>query len=230
MMSEPYPIFINLAQRPVLLVGAGRVALRKAEGLLRAGAALTVVAPMRREEFAALPEHRYEAAAYASAMMVRRPRWALAFAATDVTVVNEQVVRDAQAAGILCCRCDDPEGGDFAGGAVLRQPGLMVAVSTQGASPALAVRLRDAVGGKLDPVLLELAGLLAQWRREVLEGSLEAEARRQLLLRLAGTEMEEILRIGGAAAAQQAFGQWRRAAQAAASGGGAGKAEVTDEA
>lgn len=231
MMSEPYPIFLNLAQRPVLLVGAGRVALRKARGLLAAGAALTVVGPgPRLAEFEGLPAHTYEATNYQSLIMERRPRWALVFAATDAPLVNVQVLMDARAAGILCGRCDDPESGDFAGGATLQKPGLVLAISTQGASPALAARLRDTVGSSLDPGLLELSGLLAHWRPEVLENLALPAVRRQLLLRLASPEMEQILRVGGHAVAEATFKQWLREAQFSAPEPGADKAGLTDEA
>src|SRR5215471_17853812 len=50
-----YPIFLDLESRPVLVVGAGKVALRKTRGLIEAGARVTVIAPRHRPEFEALP-------------------------------------------------------------------------------------------------------------------------------------------------------------------------------
>ncbi len=83
---------------------------------------------------------RRRAEPYQSAILRSTPRWLLVFAATDDRGVNESVQRDAAAAAILCCRCDEPERGDFTGGAIFRQGGVTLAVSTQGASPVLAVR------------------------------------------------------------------------------------------
>ncbi|MEI8197708.1 MAG: bifunctional precorrin-2 dehydrogenase/sirohydrochlorin ferrochelatase, partial [Phycisphaerae bacterium] len=164
-MADIYPIFLYLIDRPVLLVGAGAVALRKATGLVAAGAQVTVVAPPpAHPDFAGLGSHNYEPIAYYSGMMLRHPRWSLVFAATDRPEVNARVLADARAQGIFCTRCDQPETGDFSNPALLQRPGVTVAVSTHGASPVLAVRLRESIAAQLDPVLLELSEALARWR------------------------------------------------------------------
>jgi len=80
------------------------------------------------------------------AMMHRRR---IAFAATDQHAVNAQIADDAAALGLLCNVADDPRAGDFHLPAVHREPGLLVAVSTAGASPARAKRLRDQIAAWL---------------------------------------------------------------------------------
>jgi precorrin-2 dehydrogenase/sirohydrochlorin ferrochelatase len=93
-------------------------------------------------------------------------RWRLAFAATDSSDVNEAVARDAAAAGILCCRCDLPHGGDFFGAAAWQQDGITVAVSTAASSPALAGRVRDAIGASLDPIYTQWTKVLRTHGKE----------------------------------------------------------------
>lgn len=216
-MADLYPIFLSLTGRPVLLVGAGHVALRKATGLLAADAKLTVIAPPPADpDFATLPPHIYEPGAYDSAMMLRTPRWSLVFAATDRPQVNAQVLADARAQGILCTRCDQPDTGDFSNPALLQRPGVTVAVSTHGASPVLAVRLRDGIAADLDPLLLQLSEYLAKWRPQILAAVPDPVARRALLTRLASPDMEEILRHGGTTAAEATFALWLQTAQSAA--------------
>ena len=228
----PYPVFLNLVRRPVLVVGGGAVGLRKTRGLLACGARVTIVSPVFEPGFDEITGVERVEAAYAAAHMTRRA-WRLVFAATDVQRVNAQVEKGAAAAGILCCRCDEPEAGDFSGGAHERigntQPaggkggqrngksggagGVMLAVSTAGASPALAARIcREAAAG-IDPVLPLLADLLAEWRAAVKTAILDIGARRALLQRVAGREMEEILRQKGVGAARRAFKKWLAAAK-----------------
>jgi len=73
----------------------------------------------------------------------------LVFAATDQRAVNAQVADDAAALELLCNVADDPRAGDFHLPAVYREPGLLVAVSTAGASPARAKQLRDQIASWL---------------------------------------------------------------------------------
>src|SRR5690349_12848987 len=84
---QHYPIFLNLEGRPAVVVGAGRVALRKVRGLVEAGARVTVVAPRSEPEFAALPlrmvARRFRASDLKGA--------ALVFAATDDRKVNRRI-------------------------------------------------------------------------------------------------------------------------------------------
>ena len=214
-MADPhaYPVFLDLDQRPVLIVGGGGVGLRKAQGLAPTGAQLTVLSPTFAPEFAGLPHITRIPERYMAGIMQSQPRWALVFAATDIRPVNDAFQRDAAAAGILCCRCDEPELGDFAGGAVCRQGGVTIAVSTQGASPVLAARIRDAAAASLDPALVTWTELLGPWRDQILARVPDADVRRTLLRRIAGPEMEICLReeraaSGGSARAQALFQSW----------------------
>lgn len=210
-MSQLYPIFLRLQHCPVLVVGGGAVGLRKAAGLSQAGAAVTVVASSCLPELVSLQGVTVDLQNYAPAIMTRSPRWRLVFAATNVPAVNAAVERDAAAAGILCCRCDDLEAGDFVGGATLQRSGVTLAISTTGASPVLAARLRDRAAATLDPLLVRWSELLALWRPRVLERISDPTARRLLLHRLAGPEMESSLRISEAQA-HALFDQWLVAA------------------
>lgn len=206
--SAPYPIFVHLDGRPVVVVGGGGVALRKVVGLVAAGAAVTVVAPEVSAELAAVPGVICRRERYWAGVLAAGGRPVLVFAATDDAGVNEQVSRDAAALGVLCCRCDMPEAGDFSGGAMWSEGGVMLAVSTGRASPVLAARARDQAAAAIDPLLVRFAALLSGWRPVVLGALGEQESRTVLLRRLAGAEMEGILRTQGPEAAEAAFAAW----------------------
>lgn len=133
-----YPIFLDLKDKPVLVVGAGKVALRKAKGLVEAGARVTVVGPRRAPGFAAMPVK----------WLRRRFRpsdlkgMCLAFTATDDRKVNAAVARRAKRLGIPVNVADAPAECDFLVPARIRSGDLQIAISTSGRSPRLAAELR----------------------------------------------------------------------------------------
>jgi siroheme synthase-like protein len=162
-----YPVVLRLSGRRVLVVGGGAVAARKVEGLLVTGAAVTVVAP------AVVAELRH-AAARGEVEIVERPyrsgdlegSW-LVLTATDDDTTQQQVFDDAEAAGIWVNAADDPQRCSFFLPAVHRRDPVLVAVSTQGTSPALAAWLRDRAAAALPERLEELVATLARRRAEV---------------------------------------------------------------
>lgn len=158
-----YPVNLELAGRACLLVGAGRIALRKAEHLLSCGAELTVVAPEVHEGFGSL-----------RATVVHRP-WQpedldgmrLVVTATGDPTVDQRVFDAAEARGIWVNSADDPARCTFTLPAVVRRGPVMVTASTGGASPALASWLRARLDALLADEFADVAVELATMRAEV---------------------------------------------------------------
>ena len=140
-----YPIFLDLRDRPVLVVGAGKVALRKTRGLIEAGARVTVIAPECEPEFESLPvrlvRRRFRATDLAGAMLI--------FAATDDRMTNHRIGIAAKGRGVFANIADDSGECDFLVPARLQRGGVQVAISTGGESPRLAAELRK----KLEEIL-----------------------------------------------------------------------------
>jgi len=135
-----YPVLLDLAGVPVLVVGGGPVALRKLTGLVNAGAVVTVIAPNIADGIADLATvHRRP---YATGDLTG---YRLVITATDDPQVNAHVSADAKAAGVFVNSADDPQNCTFILPAIARRGPITVAVSTGGASPALASRLRDEI-------------------------------------------------------------------------------------
>jgi precorrin-2 dehydrogenase/sirohydrochlorin ferrochelatase len=161
-MATPsyYMACIDLTGRAVLVVGAGRVALEKIEGLLAAGAEITVVAPQVLPDVEALGltlvRRGYRTADLGGKFLV--------VAATATTSVNRRVFRDAESRALLCNVVDVPELCSFILPAVHRHEPIAVAVSTGGASPALAQHLRDQIATVVRPEHAELAHRLRELR------------------------------------------------------------------
>lgn len=145
-----YAVCLDMTDRPCLVVGGGPVAERKVAGLLDAGARLTVVSPSatdRLREWARADRIRLRTREYAAADLAGQ---AVVFVATDDGGINAGVARDARAVGVLVNAVDDPAHCDFILPAVLSRGEITVAVSTGGASPALARAVRDELGAYLD--------------------------------------------------------------------------------
>jgi len=140
-----YPIFLDLKDRPVLVVGAGKVALRKTRGLLEAGARVTVVAPEWDEEFERLAVRRvrrhFRASDLVGAMLV--------FAATNDRAANHRIGIAAKGRGLFANIADSAEECDFMVPARLHRGQVQIAISTGGESPRLSAELRS----KLDEIL-----------------------------------------------------------------------------
>lgn len=133
-----YPIFLDLKDRPVLVVGAGKVALRKTRALLEAGARVTVVAPEWEAEFETLPvrmvPRRFRASDLAAIVLV--------FAATDDRLTNHRVGIAAKGKGIFANIADSAEECHFIVPARLQRGSVQVAISTGGENPRMSADLR----------------------------------------------------------------------------------------
>lgn len=179
------PIFLRLENRPVLVVGAGAVALEKIRSLRAAGGRLTVVAPHAVGEVQALATEgalewhpRRFAAGDLDGMFV-------VIAATNDSTVNRGIYEEALRRNVLCNAVDDPPNCDFYFGSVVSRGDLQVAVSTGGKSPALAQRLRREIDGQLPEDLGPWLGELGELREEIRAEVPASEARTRLLHELA---------------------------------------------
>ncbi len=153
-----YPIFLDLSGRRCVGVGGGEVANRKARKLLQARARVVVISPEIGAdlESVAIEVHRraYREGDLEGAYLV--------FAATNVREVNAAVTREAKERGVPVNVADKPSEGDFALPSTLRRGRLQVAVSTGGASPTLAQRIRRELEGLFGP---EWAGIVEEFER-----------------------------------------------------------------
>ncbi|MBM3114690.1 siroheme synthase CysG [Jeongeupia naejangsanensis] len=158
-----FPLFLDLKHQPCLIVGGGDVALRKADLLKSAGAAITVVSP---ELVPTLVQWRD------NGELIHRPRtfsrddvagMRLVIAATDDEHVNAQVHAECEARSILVNVVDTPGKCRFIVPSIVDRSPLMVAISTGGAAPVLARQLRARIEATLPHgygVLARLAGAL----------------------------------------------------------------------
>jgi precorrin-2 dehydrogenase/sirohydrochlorin ferrochelatase len=184
-----FPIFLKLAARPCVVVGAGNIAESKIESLLQAEASVTVIAPEALPRVRAWAEageitweqREFQAGDTGGAFLV--------VAGTATAAVNRAVYAEASVAGILCNAVDDPPFCDYYFPSVVRRGELQIAISTAGESPALAQRLRKEIGAQLPRDTGEWLMELGRLRREVTAVEPVGEARKLLLHELAQREV-----------------------------------------
>jgi len=137
-----YPVFVKGKCLHCLVVGGGKVGVRKIESLIESGAYVTVVSPQGTD-------HLAELARQARLRWVREPYeerflqgMQLVIGATDDRAVNERIFNDAKKMGILVNIVDDPEHCTFIVPSVMTKGQLCVAVGTGGAAPKVAAKIR----------------------------------------------------------------------------------------
>jgi precorrin-2 dehydrogenase/sirohydrochlorin ferrochelatase len=191
-----YPVFLDVRERPCVVVGGGQVAERKAVALFDAGADLTVVSPELTPHLRELADkgkithhpknfdERDLAGAY------------LAIAATNNALVNDAVAHACRKSGVLVNVATAPDEGTFIVPSVVERGDLLIAISTCGDSPALSRRVREELEKTYGPeygVFLEKMALL---RRRLPQEVPNEEDRRKVFQALVDADIVYLLRAG----------------------------------
>jgi precorrin-2 dehydrogenase/sirohydrochlorin ferrochelatase len=199
-----YPIIlVDLANTPCAVIGGGEVAARKVAALRQAGARPVVISPalcqpLRRQVMAHeidAVEREYRPGDLAGVRLV--------IAATDDPQTNEAVWHEARSAGCLVNVVDDPARCNFYVPATVRRGALTLSVSTEGRSPSLARRIREALEAQFDPAYEAYVDLLGGLRLVVQEQIADPARRLQLWSALLDSDVLDLVRDGQIGAARQ---------------------------
>lgn len=173
-----FPMFIDLKDRPILIVGGGKVALRKLQKLLPYGGKLTVVAPFILPEIEAFPHVKLRRRAFRATDL--RPRPTMVIAATDETAVNREVAMLCQKRHIPVNAADEPSLCSFFFPALVQRGKFSAGISTGGASPTAAAyfkeELRELLPEHLDEMLSWLESMRSELKSRIPEQPKRAEA------------------------------------------------------
>ncbi|MCG6507725.1 bifunctional precorrin-2 dehydrogenase/sirohydrochlorin ferrochelatase, partial [Vibrio parahaemolyticus] len=153
-----FPLFLDLTNKPVLVVGGGEVACRKIDALLRAGAKVTIVSPQIASTLQSLVDDgkcQWIQNFYTSQILTKE--YLQVWATTDNPDLNHQVHKDAKNMGILVNVVDDQPYCDFITPSMIERGRVQLAISSGGASPVLIRNVRET----LEAVLPQNLGLLA---------------------------------------------------------------------
>jgi precorrin-2 dehydrogenase/sirohydrochlorin ferrochelatase len=167
MANRCYPIALNLQDRPCLVVGGGGLAVEKAQGLIDAGARVTVVNPApdaRLHDLARDGRITVEGRAYEPADL---DGIYLAFGASEDRALNARVAADGRTRGVIVNAVDDIPNCDFFAVSIVRRGDLQIAISTGGASPAFARWMREYLEERLPIEFGDLLDVLAEARSTI---------------------------------------------------------------
>ncbi|UTZ41326.1 precorrin-2 dehydrogenase/sirohydrochlorin ferrochelatase family protein [Vibrio campbellii] len=155
-----FPLFLDLVNKPVLVVGGGEVASRKVEALLKAGADVTIVSPSLVDFLDKLAQEQqvhWIQRFYSSDLVTKS--FIQVWATTDNPELNHQVYKDAKELGILVNVVDDKPYCDFITPSMINRGRIQIAISSGGASPVLIRNIRE----KLEAILPQNMGLMAEF-------------------------------------------------------------------
>jgi precorrin-2 dehydrogenase/sirohydrochlorin ferrochelatase len=185
-----FPMFVKLAKRRCLVVGAGKTAEEKIPTLLRCGANVVVVASVATRDIKAWATEK-------KIVWEQRPFVArdldgvfLAVVATPLKTLNRTVFEQARQRGILCNVVRDRTACDFYYPAVVRRGPLQIAISTAGHSGALAQRLRKQLESQFGPEWESWLRWLGEARSSLYDDALSSKRRRTMLHRMASSKKQ----------------------------------------
>lgn len=194
--SALYPVMLNLKGKRCIVVGGGEVACRKVKRLLECGAKVTVISP---ELVTELEEMKKEG------KIIHFPREYqqgdvkdsfLVIGATQNKSVNKKVAREARKMGVVVNVVDSPFLCDFFVPSIFKKGKLTVSISTEGASPALAKRIRE----ELEEIYGEEYGEFLDWmqqvRGKVIKKIKDQNRREEIFYRLVDSKVLDLFKKG----------------------------------
>jgi precorrin-2 dehydrogenase len=194
------PIFLDVTGRECVVVGGGEIAARKVESILEAGAHVTVVSPRLSPPMDAI---------VASGLATHIARdyqpgdirgCVLVYAATDDPKLHRELAAEARALGIPINVVDVPELCTFTAPAVVKRGELQIAISTGGASPAFAARLRRALEDQFGTEYARTLEVLRAARRRLHAEEIDPADRMRRLKELANSALPDAIAAGDVAA------------------------------
>lgn len=198
-----YPLFLNLERKPVLVIGAGAVTEQKLKDLLTCQARVTVVGLASTPGVRRLAKEgriRWERRHFRNSDLARK---ALVIVATDDPMLNERISTLARKRKIWVNVVDAPSLCDFIAPAIVRRGDLTLAISTGGASPALAKYTRQRLEKIIGPEYVHLAALLKRYRPQL--KALDRRRKEAVLKQIMRPSFLSVIKTQGIGAAKSAF-------------------------
>jgi precorrin-2 dehydrogenase/sirohydrochlorin ferrochelatase len=186
-----YPAFIDLENRPVLVVGGGVVAERKVETLLETGALVTVVSPEITDLLLGYSQSKRITVRQRGFIPSDIDGVWLVISATDDPVTQSEVASIAASKNILVNTVDKPELCSFIVPAILRRGDITIAISTSGKSPSLAAELRTRLDRVLTNEIARTAEVLGAVRQEVHQHFTNSDDRKKVFDSIIGSGIVE---------------------------------------
>lgn len=184
-----YPVLLDLEGRKTVVVGGGKVALRKIETLLEYGAKVYVIAREMSEEVNSFVQNEDIISLGAEFEKTHLENAFLVIAATDDPSINHMVSMAAQDKGILVNAADQPADCTFILPSILRRGDLIIGISTSGKSPAMAKKIRETLEYNFGDEYSILLHLMGETRARVISKGFPHEENKKVFKRLADSDI-----------------------------------------
>lgn len=197
-----FPMFLKLNGRDCLVVGGGRVGTRKVRALLDTNARVSLVSREVTEDLKGLIDEgviKYHKGDFHSGLL---DGVLICISALDDRGINEEVVRSCRERGVLVNVVDTPEMCDFYFSSVVRRGDLTIAISTSGASPSMARYLREEMEELYGPEYGTILKIMGYLRESLMDAGVRGDRRGDVLGRVAGLPLAELIHQGGIKEAQ----------------------------
>ena len=177
-MTSFYPVFLNVEGRRCVVIGGGQIAEGKVLKLIDSGAKIIVISPDATQAIRDAADRgviefnlrKYEAGDLQGAFLV--------IAATNDPVVNQEIFQEAESQGILLNAVDDPPRCSFIAPAIVERGPVTLAISTGGASPALARKLREILDGSSELDWADATNVLSRARQIIKDKKVAVDPQR----------------------------------------------------
>ena len=191
-----FPVYLDLRDRPCVVIGGGRVAERKALSLLEAGATVTIVSPALTAKLSELSstgkmnhlQKEYEEKDLSGEFLV--------IAATDSPEINTRVAHACKKKHMLVNVAVPPGESSFIMPSVVERGELLIAISTSGASPALSRKIRRELEEKYGPEYEPYLGKLAAIRKRIVDEIPDEDRRRNVFQAIVDSDVFDLLKRG----------------------------------
>ncbi|MCC7118829.1 MAG: bifunctional precorrin-2 dehydrogenase/sirohydrochlorin ferrochelatase [Anaerolineales bacterium] len=206
-MTNYYPVYIQLENQPCIVIGGGKIAEGKVEGLLESGAIVEVISPAltpRLQELTARQKIKHQERDYRSGDLTGA---FMVICATNIPAVNQQVWDEANENHQLVNVVDDTPRCNFIAPAILRNGDLTIAISTSGKAPALAVRLKEKIQKQIGPENARFLEIAGQLREPLARHIPDFETRKKLWYQIVDSDVLQLIADGNESAALDGISQ-----------------------
>jgi precorrin-2 dehydrogenase/sirohydrochlorin ferrochelatase len=180
-MKDLYPVYLQLDQKKVLVVGGGSIATQKIHALLNTGCIITVVSPAITKEIASWNQQKLVHLIQREFRDMDVHNMSLVFSATNDRSINEKVKAIANQKSIMVNAIDDPPNCDFYVPSIVRRGSLMIAISTQGQCPGFAKLLRKKLEEVIPPKYGEFVCFLGRLRKNMKASCKDSKQRQSVM-------------------------------------------------
>jgi siroheme synthase-like protein len=184
-----YPVFLDIQNRPCLVTGGGTIAQRKVEGLLAYGAKITVVSPFvtpKLEQLALKKKIIWTRAKYHTSDL---KGMVMAIGATSDMDANKKLFHDAEAKNIPVNIVDELSCCRFIAPSVMKRGNIQIAISTGGASPLVAKKIREKLEKSIGPEYVVLSDVLKKMRSYI--KTLPEDKKKKFWEKIAGLNLQK---------------------------------------